>query len=170
MTFSELVKDRYSVRSYSDRPVEDDKIAAVLEAGRVAPTAKNIQPACVYVVRSPEAIGKLRAVCKMAFDAPVVLVVCADLGQSFVSPFTERNFGDTDAAIVTDHMMLQATELGLGTCWVGWFEPGPIKEALGIPEGLTIMNLLPMGYPSATSAPSPRHTERKPVSEFAREI
>ena len=62
MTFSELVKDRYSVRSYSDRPVEDDKIAAVLEAGRVAPTAKNIQPACVYVVRSPEAIGKLRAV------------------------------------------------------------------------------------------------------------
>ncbi len=170
MTFSELVKSRYSVRSYSSRPVEEEKIQAVLEAGRAAPTAKNIQPASVYVVKSPSAIEKLRGVCKMAFDAPVVLIVCADLSESFVSPFTERNFGDTDAAIVTDHMMMQATEFGLGTCWVGWFDPAPIKEALGIPANLAIMNLLPMGYPSDTAAPSPRHTERKPMEAFAREI
>ena len=170
MTFSDLVRSRYSVRSYSARPVEDEKLRAVLEAGRVAPTAKNIQPAFVYAVRSPDALGRLRAACKMAFDAPVVLVICADLSSSFVSPFTDRNFGDTDAAIVTDHMMLLATELGLGTCWVGWFDPAPIKEALGIPDSLTIMNLLPMGYPSEDAAPSPRHSERKPMEGFAREI
>ncbi len=170
MIFSELVKSRYSVRSYSGRPVEDEKLEAVLEAGRVAPTAKNIQPATVYVVKSQDAIGKLRGVCKMAFDAPVVLLVCAALSESFVSPFTDRNFGDTDAAIVTDHMMLQAADLGLGTCWVGWFDPAPIKEALGIPENLTIMDILPLGYPSDTAAPSPRHTERKPMEAFAKEL
>ena len=170
MEFSELARARYSVRSYSGRPVEDEKLRAVLEAGRVAPTAKNIQPACVYVARSAESVSRLRAVCKMAFDAPVVLVVCADLSSSFVSPFTERNFGDTDAAIVTDHMMMQATELGLGTCWVGWFDPAPIKEALGIPEELTIMDILPIGYPSESAAPSPRHSERKPMEAFAKEV
>jgi nitroreductase len=170
MQFSELVRARYSVRSYSGRPVEDEKLRAVLEAGRVAPTAKNIQPACVYAVRSADSISRLRAVCNMAFDAPVVLIVCADLSESFVSPFTDRNFGDTDAAIVTDHMMMQATELGLGTCWVGWFDPAPIKEALGIPEGLTIMDILPMGYPSDSATPSPRHSERKPMDAFAKEI
>jgi len=164
---SELIKERYSVRSYSDIPVEQEKIDAILEAGRAAPTAKNIQPQFIYVVKSQKSLSKLRGVCRMAFDAPVVFIICADVSEAFVNPFNNRNYAETDTSIVTDHMMLQATELGLGTCWVGWFDPEPIMEALGIPEKHTIMHILPVGYPSEQAAPSPSHGSRKPVTEKA---
>jgi nitroreductase len=168
--FADLIAKRYSVREYSDKPVEDEKLRAILQAGRLAPTAKNAQPQRIYAVRSERMLGKLRSVCSMTFGAPIVIVICSDPSASFVSPFSGRNFGETDAAIVTDHMMLQATELGLGTCWVGWFDPKEIKEALGIPDNLEVMNLLPVGYPSGNSKPSPRHNDRKPLEETVTEL
>jgi nitroreductase len=168
--FSDLIRERYSVREYSRKPVEEEKLRAVLEAGRLAPTAKNAQPQRIYAVKSGDMLEKLRSVCGMTFDAPAVIVICADLSASFVSPFSGRNLGETDAAIVTDHMMLQAADLGLGTCWVGWFDPAEIKKALGIPENLEVMNLLPIGYPSENSKPSPRHGDRKPLEETVTEI
>lgn len=165
MEFDEVVKKRYSVRKYDPRPVEDWKIERILEAGRLAPTGKNSQCQRIYVLKSPEALEKIRANCSMTFGAPLVMLIFAKKDEAWVSRFTGRNIAETDTSIVTDHMMLEATNLGLGTCWVGYFDPVPICEALGIHEGLTLMHILPVGYPAENSEPHPMHFDRKDLSE-----
>ena len=166
MEFDEVVKSRYSVRKYDPRPVEDWKVERILEAGRLAPTGKNSQCQRVYVLKSPEALKKIRENCIMTFGAPLVMLVFAKEDEAWVSPFTGRNIAETDTSIVTDHMMLQATDLGLGTCWVGYFDPVPICAAFGIPEDLTLMHILPIGYPAEDSEPSQMHMASKKTSEF----
>ena len=101
----------------------------------------------------------------MTFGAPLVMLVFAKKDEAWVNRFTGRNIAETDTSIVTDHMMLEAVNLGLGTCWVGYFDPVPICSALGIPEGLTLMHVLPIGYPAEDSEPYPMHFERKDLSE-----
>ena len=120
MTFQELARMRYSVRAYQDTPIEEEKLNQILEAGRIAPTACNNQPQKIYVARSEEARKKLASVSRCTFGAPVILVVCYDHDRNWknrLMPGYES--GETDAAIVCTHMMLQAAELGIGSCWVG---------------------------------------------------
>ncbi len=156
------------MRKYSSRPVENWKLEAVLEAGRLAPTGCDSQCQRIYVIRTEDSLRKIRGCCRMAFDAPVVLLIFADLSESWTHPATGRNVGETDTAIVTDHMMLRAADLGLGTCWVGYFEPEPIREAFGIPDSLTLMHILPLGYPADSSVPSGMHFKRKPLEDLVK--
>ena len=165
MTFQELAHARYSVRSFQDRPIEEEHLNLILEAGRVAPTACNFQPQRIYVARSAEAREKLASVCRCTFGAPVILVVCYDRERDWKNKLLPGYAsGETDAAIVCTHMMLQAFELGIGSCWVGYFNPKTVAETLGLPENVTVSALLPMGYPAEDAQPLPLHEQ---VREFA---
>ena len=171
MTFQELARARYSVRSFKDTPIEEEKMHLILEAGRVAPTACNNQPQKIYVARSEDARKKLASVCRCTFDAPVILVVCYDRTRDWknkLQPGYES--GETDAAIVCTHMMLQAFELGIGSCWVGYFNANDVASALGLPENVTVSALLPMGYPAENAAPLALHTQYRELSDTVTEI
>lgn len=168
--FSEMIRQRYSVRKYDSRPVEEDKLRIVLEAARVAPTARDTQPFKIYVVKSADAIKKLRGITQMTFDAPVVLMIGAVFEECCQSPFSGKDYSYIDTSIVTDHMMLQAQALGLGTCWVGYFDPKVIGKEFGIPEGIEIKHLLPIGYPAKDSVPGPMHSKRKSLDELVIEL
>ena len=165
MELFELAKARYSVRKFADKPVEEEKLQKVLAAGALAPTAKNQQPQKIYVLESAEAIEKIRGITRCAFDAPVVLLVCGDKEKAWTNPFNDRNSAEMDCSIVTTQMMLQAQELGLGTCWVCWFDTALTKQTFGIPENEEVFALLPLGYPAESSHPSAMHDSRKPLDE-----
>ena len=171
MTFLELALARYSVRSFKDTSIEDEKMNLILEAGRIAPTACNNQPQKIYVAKSEESRKKLASVCRCTFDAPVILVVCYDRNRDWknkLQPGYES--GETDAAIVCTHMMLQAFELGIGSCWVGYFNANDVAGALGLPENLTVSALLPIGYPAENAQPAPLHTQYRDFADTIEEI
>ena len=165
MEFFELTKARYSVRKYADKPVEQEKLEQILAAGATAPTAKNQQPQRIYVLESKEAIETIRGITRCAFNAPVVLMVCGDKEAAWTNPFNDRNSAEMDCSIVTTQMMLQAQELGLGTCWVCWFDTAETKKAFRIPDNQEIFALLPLGYPAEESKPSSMHDSRKALEE-----
>ena len=159
MNFLELAKARFSVRSFKKDPIEEEKLLTILEAGRVAPSACNKQPQKIYVIQSEEMRAKLATVCKFTFDAPVVLAICYDKDKAWKNDLTPGYCsGETDAAIVCTHMMLEAWELGIGSCWVAWFNAGEVHEALGLPENVELCGLLPIGYPAEDAAPTKLHT------------
>jgi nitroreductase len=164
MNFLELAKARYSVRSFKEDDIEESKLNAILEAGRVAPSACNKQPQKIFVVKSEEARAKLAAVCRFTFDAPVVLVVCYDKERSWQNDLMPGyHSGETDAAIVCTHMMLEAWEQGIASCWVGWFNADEIAKALSLPENLCVCSLLPIGYAADDATPTKLHTR---IREF----
>ena len=171
MTFQELARARYSVRSFQNTPIEEEKMKLILEAGWVAPTACNNQPQKIYIAKSEESRKKLASVCRCTFDAPVILVVCYDRTRDWknkLQPGYES--GETDAAIVCTHMMLQAFELGIGSCWVGYFNAQTVSDILGLPENLTVSALLPMGYPSEKAAPLALHSQYREIADMVEEI
>ena len=171
MTFQELAHARYSVRSFKDMPIEDEKMNLILEAGRVAPTACNFQPQKIYVAKSEDARKKLASVCRCTFDAPVILVVCYDRTRDWKNKLMPGyESGETDAAIVCTHMMLQAFELGIGSCWVGYFNAQTVADALGLPEHVTVSALLPMGYPAENAEPLPLHSQYRDLADTVEEI
>ena len=170
MDFKELAKERFSVRDFSDRPVEDEKIRDILETGLLAPTAKNLQPQRVYVLKSEKAVAKARELSKMAFNAPVVLMISARKGDAFVSPFNGMNFAETDASIATTHMMLRAAEIGLGTCWVGYFDPKAFAEAFDVPDDEEVLYLMPLGYAAEGCEPRQSHFDSRTVEDTVREL
>ena len=171
MGFLKLASKRYSVRSYKPDEIEQEKLDAVIEAGRVAPTACNNQPQKIYVVKSAKIKEKLAAVCRYTFGAPVILVIGYDKELSWKNKLVEGyESGETDAAIVTTHMMLEAEELGLGTCWVAYFNYDEVKDILGLPENIRITTMMPIGYPSDDAAPSPRHALIREITETVTEV
>ena len=171
MTFQELAHARYSVRSFQDRPIAEEHLNLILEAGRVAPTACNFQPQKIYVAKSAEAREKLASVCRCTFGAPVILVVCYDRERDWKNKLMPGyESGETDAAIVCTHMMLQAFELGIGSCWVGYFNPKTVAETLGLPENVTVSALLPMGYPAEDAKPLPLHSQFRDLADTVEEI
>ena len=171
MTFQELARARYSVRNFLDAPIEEEKMSLILEAGRVAPTACNFQPQRIYVAKSAESRAKLAQVCRCTFGAPVILVVCYDRERDWKNKLMPGyESGETDAAIVCTHMMLQAFELGIGSCWVGYFNADAVKEALGLPENVTVSALLPMGYPAENAQPLPLHDQIREFGDTIMEI
>lgn len=171
--FEDLIKARYSVRKFSDRPVEDEKLQKILEAGRLAPTATNAQPQRIYVVRSAEKLEALRAATPMAYNAPLVLAVCYDENDVWHNrreAWRDYNSGEQDCAIVADHMQLMATELGIGSLWARGFDSKAVSEALGLPEASKLVMLLDLGYPAEGVRPSHHHEDRKPLSETVTEL
>ena len=171
MKFTELVKARYSVRSYKDTPIEPHILREIIEAGRVAPTARNFQPQRVFIASSDKSRETLASICRFTFGAPVVLVIGYDKDRCWRNKLDGgAESGETDAAIVTTHMMLAAAEAGLGSCWVGYFSPDEVRDALGLPENIKVTALLPLGYPADDATPAPFHEELRPLEETVTEI
>lgn len=163
MDFSALIKGRYSVRSYLTKQVEADKLNTILDAGRFAPTAANLQPITVLVVEEKESLAKLSKAANI-YDAPLALIVCANKEKAWTRPFDGMQTTDIDASIVTDHMMLQATALGLGSVWICYFKPDVVKKEFEIPDNLEPVNILAIGYADERSTPT---KNRKDMNEFA---
>jgi len=163
--FLRLAAERYSVRKFSDRPIERDIMDKILEAGRLAPTACNGQPQRVLVLSSKESMEKLRKCTECHFDATAAILVCYDKDVCWKRGYDGKSSGDIDASIVTTHMMLAAWELGIGTTWVMYFMPEAMREEFGIPQNIEPVALLVMGYPAEDANPSPGHATRKPLAE-----
>ena len=165
MAILELMKQRYSARRYQDKPVEEEKLAQILEAGRVAPTACNYQPQKILVVQSKEGMEKLSRAYK-SFGAPLALIVCADHDASWHRSYDGKDSADIDASIVTDHMMLCAAELGLNSVWVCAFQPEVLRQEFHIPPHIEPINILMIGYADGQPRSPERHAEwRKPLSD-----
>ena len=165
MEFRQVVKNRYSCKKYSDRQVEPEKLAPILEAGRLAPTAKNLQEQKVYVVQSAEALAKIDTVTPCRYGAPTVLVVAYDSENVFTYPGGKRNSGVEDATIVATQMILAATSEGVDSCWVNFFDPDQLAAKLGLPENEEILMIMDLGYAAEGVGPLPNHGNRKPLEE-----
>lgn len=166
MNFLEIAKKRYSVRQFKADKIEEDKLLTILNAARVAPTGANTQPVRLLVVRETEGFNKIKKAANI-YNAPLAIIVLSNRDQAWVRPFDGKNILDIDAAILTDHMMLQATELGIGSLWVCYFKPDVIKKEFNIPENLEPINILAFGYADGKIESPDRHdTTRIPLSEL----
>jgi len=166
MDFLEMAKRRYSVRSFQAKKVEDDKLIKILEAGRVAPTGANKQPQRLIVIREKEGLEKLKKAANV-YEAPLAIIVCGDHKSVWKRPFDGKEILDIDISIVTDHMMMEATDLGLGTIWICYFKPDIIKREFNLPESVEPINILGIGYAAGEVASPDRHMKtRKPLEEM----
>ncbi len=165
MEFKEVVKNRYSCKKFSDRQVENEKLTAILEAGRLAPTAKNLQEQHVYVVQVEQMLAKIDAVTPCRYGAPTVLVVAYDKNNVFTYPGGKRDSGVEDATIVATHMILAAADEGVDSCWVNFFDPEKLAEALELPENEEVLMVMDLGYAAEGAGPLPNHTNRKRMEQ-----
>ncbi|MHC1721020.1 MAG: nitroreductase family protein [Clostridiaceae bacterium] len=170
MDFLELTRVRYSVRGYSERKVEKEKIDKILEAGNNAPTACNFQPQRIFVIQSDEAREKVKKITPYHFDAPCYLMVCYNEEESWFGPDNRYGHreGYIDPAIVVAYMMLEAAELGLGSVWVGAFHSDIASKEFDLPKNIVPVALMPIGYPSGEIKPVMK--TRKDISEIAEYI
>ena len=165
MNFLELAKARFSCRKMSDKPVEEEKLNQIIEAGIVAPTAKNNQPYKIWVIKSKEAMEKLKQATNFTFGANVVLAVGGKKSDAFVRPSDNENFAIVDATIVATHLMLAVQDSGLATTWVGMFDAPKLKELFPEMQDYELVALFPIGYAASDAAPSPRHGQRRQKEE-----
>jgi nitroreductase len=166
MEFTNVINNRYSCKKYdSTNQVSKEKLNAILEAGRVAPTAKNLQEQHIYVVQSEEGLAKIDACTPCRYGAPTVLVVAFDKNNVFTYPDNKRQSGIEDAAIVATHLMLGAANEGVDSCWLNFVQIDELHAALGLPENEEILMLLDLGYAAEGSKPLANHFSRKPLSE-----
>ena len=140
-------------------------MTAILEAGRLAPTAKNLQEQHIYVVQSPEGLAKIDAASPCRYGAPTVLVVAYDKNNVFTYPGEKQNSGAEDAAIIATHMILAAADEGVNSCWLNFFDPEKLAESLGLPENEEILMLMDLGYAAEGAGPLANHSSRKDLSE-----
>jgi nitroreductase len=166
MEFSQLIANRYSVRAYRPDPIEDEKLLQVLEAARLAPTAANRQPIQVVVIHTAGREAELGRIYRRPWfvQAPLLLAVCAISSQAWVRESDRFNARLIDSAIVADHLILAAANLGLGTCWVAAFNVDAANEVLGLPAEVEPVIFTPLGYPA--DLPGPKI--RKPLAELVR--
>jgi len=160
MEFSRLIRQRYSVRAYRPDPVEEEKLERILEAGRLAPSAANRQPFRFIVVSTEDHREQLSRVYgrKWFLQAPLVIVVCGLPENAWVRG-DGVNYVRIDAAIAMDHMILAATDEGLGTCWIGAFDVQAARDVFDLPAGVEPIVMTPLGY----AADQPKSKTRKPL-------
>ena len=166
MDFQELIRARYSCRAYRSDPIAEDQLAQVLEAGRLAPTADNRQPFRLVVIRTAGREQELQRVYGKDWfvQAPLVIAACGVPAENWVRKQDGKNYNDVDVAIVMDHLILAAADLGLGTCWIAAFDPAAARELLELPEGVEPVAFTPLGHP----ADAPRQKTRKKSDELVR--
>lgn len=166
MDFLELAKKRFSCKKFdAAKKVADGDLEKILEAGRLAPTAKNNQPQRIYVLRSDEALAAADMLTPCRYDAPVVLVVAVNQDEVFAYPGGKYTSGAEDAAIVATHMTLEAANLGVDSCWLNFFDPDKAKDVLHLPDNEQVVLLMDIGYAAPTAKPLPTHERRKPLAE-----
>ena len=170
MDFKEVIANRYSCKKYSGKMLEAEKITAILEAGRLAPTAKNLQEQHIYVLQSEESLKKLDSVTPCRYGAPVVLVVAFDKNNVFTYPGEKRDSGVEDATIVATQMILAAANEGVDSCWINFFDPDKLAQALALPENEEVLMVMDLGYAAEDAGPLPNHSSRKPLSETVSHI
>lgn len=184
MDFMDISKMRVTVRQFDRRPVEPEKIEKILEAGRWSPTAVNAQPQRILVLNTPENLAKVREFCSFGYDqkyvdlakecsdkehgknnyyygAPLVLFVCYDKTACWTHPQSGKTSGETDATIVTTHMMLEAASIGLGTVWISYFDENKARKLLHIPDEWESVCMLYIGYPAKDFQPNPKMSGKR---------
>ena len=184
MDFMDISKMRITVRQFDPRPVEQEKIEKILEAGRWSPTAVNYQPQRILVLNTPDKLAKVREFCSFGYDkkysdlakecddsangknnyyygAPLVLYVCYDKTVCWQHPQNGELSGPTDAAIVATHMMLEAASIGLGTVWISYFDKDKARQLLEVPEQYEPLCMLYIGYPAEDFTPNPVMTGKR---------
>ena len=165
MEFKEVIKNRYSCKKYGDKQVEAEKLTAILEAGRLAPTAKNMQEQRIYVLQSAEALAKLDQATPCRYGAPTVVIVAFDKNNVFTYPGDKYDTGAEDATIVATHLILAAADEGVDSCWVNYFDPDQLAASLGLPENEQIVMVMDLGYAAEGAGPLPNHASRKDLAE-----
>ena len=166
MEFFDVVKNRYSCRKFTAEKVSDEKLAQILTAAQQAPTAKNSQPVKIWVIRSDDALAKIRTATPCHFNASVILVVGGRESEAFVRPSDGKNYAEIDASIVATHIMLAVEAVGLGTTWVGMFDAPKLKELFPEMSEYDLVALFPVGCKNAE--PAERHFVRKSIDELCR--
>lgn len=164
--FADMVSTRYTYRSFSDRKINPTKIDKILEVAHIAPSGGDCRPIHVWAVTSDEALARLHEV-HPAFGAPAVLMVGANTAKAWVRECDHKNSADTDAAVVSLHILLEASDLGLGTVWIGDFDPAKVAAKFPETAGYEITALLAIGHPDANEGPSISVVEPSPIEEFA---
>lgn len=165
MDFTTVIKDRYACKKFDGRQIEQTQLDSILAAGRLAPTAKNLQEQRVYVVQSEEGLAKVDKLTPCRYGAPTCLVVAFDRNNVFTYPGGKRDSGIEDATIVATHMMLAATNEGVDSCWVNFFDPEAMARELGLPENEEVLMVLDLGYAAEGTKPLAPHSQRKELSE-----
>lgn len=171
MDFTEVIKGRYSCKKYdTHRVISDEQLNAILEAGRVAPTAKNLQEQHIYVAQSPEALAAIDQCTPCRYGATTMLVVTWDKNNVYTYPNSTRDSGAEDAAIVATHMMLAAHNAGVDSCWINCFDEEKLAKALNLPDNEVVLMLLDLGFAAPDAAPLANHFSRKPLAETTTRI
>ena len=165
MEFKEVIKNQKTKKKYGDKQVETEKLTAILEAGRLAPTAKNMQEQRIYVLQSAEALAKLDQATPCRYGAPTVIVVAFDKNDVFTYPGGKYDTGAEDATIVATHLILAAADEGVDSCWVNYFDPDQLAASLGLPENEQIVMVMDLGYAAEGAGPLPNHASRKDLAE-----
>ena len=167
MSFLSLAKQRYSSRSFKPKAVEEEKLLQILEAGRIAPSAKNNQPWYFVVIRDKENLKQITECYQRPWlqEAPVIIVICGDHSKSWRRQ-DGKDHCDIDIAIAIDHMTLAATDLGLSTCWICKFDVMKCDSILNLPDDIEAIALLPVGYPADSTNSSRHDTLRRPLSDI----
>ena len=164
MDFNEVVRNRYSCRKFDGRKVEKEKLNEILEASRLAPTAKNLQEQIIYVVESEDVLAKIDKATPCRYGASTVLVVAFDKNNVFTYPGGKRDSGVEDASIVATHLILAAANVGVDSCWINFFDPEELAKILGLPKNEEVLMLLDLGYASDSTKPQ-GNKARKQLSE-----
>ena len=165
MEFTQVIAERYSCKNFGEGKVDAAKLTEILEAGRLAPTAKNFQEQRIYVVQSEEGLAKIDKVTPCRYGASTCVVVAFDRNNVFTYPGEKRNSGIEDATIVATHMILAAANAGVDSCWINFFDPEKLAKELNLPENEEILMILDLGYAAEGTKPLPNHNSRKPLSE-----
>ncbi len=164
MEFDKVIRQRQATRRFSEKKVEKEKLNQILEAARLAPTAKNIQPIKIYVINSEEGLERLDKTTPCRYNSKTVLLVCGDKESAFSK--NNHSTYEIDASITATHILLEATNLGVDNIWVELFDKDLIKEEFNIPEQLIPVVLIPIGYKDETCPPSPNHSIRKDIEDM----
>ena len=165
MEFSEVIRGRYACKKFDGRQVKGEQLDAILEAGRLAPTAKNLQEQRIYVVQSEEGLAKLDKATPCRYGASTCVVVAFDRNNVFTYPGEKRDSGVEDATIVATHMMLAAANEGVDSCWINFFDPEAMAKELGLPENEEVLMVLDLGYAAEGTKPLAAHSQRKELTE-----
>ena len=174
MNFLELAKKRYSERYFDSRPVEQEKLDKILEAGRIVPTACNYQPQRFYLIRSEEGLNKLKTVTHFHYNVPLMILVCYDMRGVWTCPadrcYQNYNSGEQDASIAAATMMYEAEELGIHTIWIRGFDSKTVVDVYHLPEFIIPVMMLGLGYPNEKAKANAWHYKRNPIENFVTEL